>query len=183
MSLSLTTVGTAPSPGKRTRVGANLYDANSIVPGRQTHPAQQRVRSLYHAILERALEDYQTHVLAQSTQPTRFEVERWFQSKDRAWPFSFENICDVLEVSPDWIRRRLPQMPPRKLQAVSHITRIVAALRAVGGEAAIDVIASKAGCRKNAVSVAVTQEQLQFGDQARVVRVAWARFRLGTGAA
>ena len=31
--------------------------------------------------------------------------EAWFASADRGWPFSFENICDVLDLNSDWLRK------------------------------------------------------------------------------
>ena len=35
------------------------------------------------------------------------ETAEWFESHDVSWPFAFENICDVLALEPDWIRRVL----------------------------------------------------------------------------
>ncbi|MGH7829663.1 MAG: hypothetical protein ACREP8_05750, partial [Candidatus Binatia bacterium] len=32
------------------------------------------------------------------------EAEEWIMDKGRDWLFSFENICDVLELNPDYIR-------------------------------------------------------------------------------
>ncbi|OFV89189.1 MAG: hypothetical protein A3J75_06260 [Acidobacteria bacterium RBG_16_68_9] len=35
------------------------------------------------------------------------EVVRWFGSKDTRSPFAFENVCELLELDPDYVRRRL----------------------------------------------------------------------------
>ncbi len=35
------------------------------------------------------------------------EAEEWIWSKDEDWPFSFENVCRILKVEPDYIRRIL----------------------------------------------------------------------------
>ena len=35
------------------------------------------------------------------------EVERWFGSTDTDWPYSFANICDVLGLDADGLRRGL----------------------------------------------------------------------------
>jgi hypothetical protein len=32
------------------------------------------------------------------------EIASWFGSTDATWPFSFENICDALDLDPAWIR-------------------------------------------------------------------------------
>jgi hypothetical protein len=35
------------------------------------------------------------------------EARAWVASEDRLWPYSFENICDVLGLAADTLRRRL----------------------------------------------------------------------------
>jgi hypothetical protein len=32
------------------------------------------------------------------------EAERWFESQEAAWPFSFLNICTVLGLDPHYVR-------------------------------------------------------------------------------
>jgi AraC-like DNA-binding protein len=34
-------------------------------------------------------------------------ARRWIAARDRDWPFSFERICEALDVDPDHLRRRL----------------------------------------------------------------------------
>lgn len=35
------------------------------------------------------------------------EVQRWFRSDDRTWPFAFENVCEALDLDPERVRRGL----------------------------------------------------------------------------
>lgn len=35
------------------------------------------------------------------------EAEHWLMSKDRQWPFSFENVCDVLSIDSHVVRSAL----------------------------------------------------------------------------
>jgi hypothetical protein len=35
------------------------------------------------------------------------ELVTWFFSHDRSWPFSFENLCEHLDLSPDCIRHQI----------------------------------------------------------------------------
>ena len=35
------------------------------------------------------------------------EAENWLMSADTSWPFSFENICDVLAIDPQHLRSSL----------------------------------------------------------------------------
>jgi hypothetical protein len=37
----------------------------------------------------------------------RREILAWFASPDRTWLFSFERICEALELDPDYLRRGL----------------------------------------------------------------------------
>ena len=41
------------------------------------------------------------------------EVVMWFASKDTRSPFSFENVCELLDLNPDYVRRRLAVPVPR----------------------------------------------------------------------
>jgi hypothetical protein len=35
------------------------------------------------------------------------EAEQWIQDPDRTWLFAFQNICDVLDIDADYLRRGL----------------------------------------------------------------------------
>ena len=52
------------------------------------------------AVLEAALEDARDAA-------DRTGAASWLESTDRGWPFSFENICEALDVDPGALRRRL----------------------------------------------------------------------------
>jgi hypothetical protein len=46
------------------------------------------------------------------------EAEEWFLSNEAHWPFSFLNICSVLNLEPQYIRRglqRRSQHPPTRI--------------------------------------------------------------------
>ena len=82
----------------------------------------ERERLLMLAVLEDAVDCYQKH--AHSTDPRGQqlfqEAEEWVLSDDRSWLFSFENICDTLEINADYVRRGLSewrdQMRPGRQQ-------------------------------------------------------------------
>jgi hypothetical protein len=58
---------------------------------------------LYAAVLEMAVNDL--HL------PPGCKIWRmaraWFESADRAWPLSFLNVCEELQLDPTSVRRRL----------------------------------------------------------------------------
>ncbi|MGH7790133.1 MAG: hypothetical protein ACRERC_24920 [Candidatus Binatia bacterium] len=41
------------------------------------------------------------------------DARDWIASEDRRWPFSFENICGVLNLHPDYLRRGLFEQAER----------------------------------------------------------------------
>jgi hypothetical protein len=45
------------------------------------------------------------------------EACEWVGSSDRSWLFSFENICDTLEINADYVRRGLRLWKERGPQA------------------------------------------------------------------
>ena len=53
------------------------------------------------------------------------EIEQWFASRDVSHPFSFERVCQALDLSIDYVRRGVRQ---------ARLRRHVAPLHAVAGE-------------------------------------------------
>jgi hypothetical protein len=58
------------------------------------------------AVLEQALEDLEKHRHATANQPRRIycQAEAWVQSNDRRWPYSFVNVCEMLNLCSDRLR-------------------------------------------------------------------------------
>jgi hypothetical protein len=61
------------------------------------------------AVLKLAFEDLQKHRGATDTRRRRAfrEAYVWVASDERRWPFSFLNVCDMLELSPRTLRTKL----------------------------------------------------------------------------
>jgi hypothetical protein len=70
------------------------------------------------AVLESAVEDFQTYVLAERPRGKRLfqEAEEWFLEKDSDELFSFESICETLRLHPDYIRQGLLVWKEAKLK-------------------------------------------------------------------
>ena len=66
-------------------------------------------RLLMLAVLEDAVECYRRHRRAHNPYARRLfkETREWLDSIDRSALFSFETICDALEIHPDYVRRRV----------------------------------------------------------------------------
>jgi hypothetical protein len=71
------------------------------------------------AVLESAVEDFQKYVLAKKPRGKRLfqEAEEWFLERDSDELFSFENICDTLQLHPDYIRQGLLRWKEAKLNS------------------------------------------------------------------
>lgn len=76
------------------------------------HKRRQEVMGEYAlvcATLEDAIATYQKYIFGTGRRAKRLfnEVEEWFFMDDWLWPFSFLNICEILELDPESIRRGL----------------------------------------------------------------------------
>ena len=70
-------------------------------------------KTLLAAILEDAVQEYRKYGQVDDPKSkTRFnEVEEWFNRRDKEWIFSFDNVCELLGLDPEYIRRRLHETP------------------------------------------------------------------------
>jgi hypothetical protein len=66
-------------------------------------------KSLLAAILEDAVGEYRKYSRAHDPDgKKRFrEVEEWIISAGNDWIFSFDNVCDLLGLDPEYVRRGL----------------------------------------------------------------------------
>src|SRR5205807_2678357 len=76
---------------------------------------RERERLLMLAVLEDAVDCYQKYAHARDLRGRQLFEESldWVQSPDRTWLFSFENICDTLEISAEYVRRGLREWRAR----------------------------------------------------------------------
>ena len=65
--------------------------------------------ALMRAVLVEAIECFQKHADGSSLHARRLacEAEQWFLADDARWPFSFVNICTVLGLNAEYVRRGL----------------------------------------------------------------------------
>jgi hypothetical protein len=71
------------------------------------------------AVLESAVEDFQKYLLARKPSGKKLfqQAEEWFLERDIDGLFSFEYICDTLELHPDYIRQGLLRWKEAKLNS------------------------------------------------------------------
>ena len=102
--------------------GATLFQPDSLLPAQFFTALKQRSqacgeRRLMAAILEDAIDCFQKYLWAKDNRSRilRQEAESWFFSDDDSWPFSFINVCEALDLEPDFLRRGLTTWKERQL--------------------------------------------------------------------
>jgi len=74
-------------------------------------------KKLMLAVLEDAINCFQANVMAERGRRKRLfdETLDWFLHRGDDWPFSFESVCEILRLNPDYVRRGLLQWKAKKL--------------------------------------------------------------------
>jgi len=83
-------------------------------------------KALLIALLEDAIDTYRKFSRAQDREgKEQFrEAEKWIMALDDRWIFAFNNVCELLDLDPDYIRRGLREMSARApLQAATNHRR------------------------------------------------------------
>ena len=93
---------------------AGLVQPDTLLPSQFFDRARRRrecdgERRLMIAVLEDAVDVYRKQADARDARGQHLfrEAEAWIEEPDRTWLFSFENICDLLDLDADYLRRGL----------------------------------------------------------------------------
>jgi hypothetical protein len=91
-----------------------LFQPDTLLPSQFFDRVRRRTehegeRRLMIAVLEDAVAVYRKQAGARDARNQQLfrEAEEWIEDPDRTWLFSFQNICDVLGLDPDYLRRGL----------------------------------------------------------------------------
>jgi hypothetical protein len=108
---------------------ASLFEPDVLLPAQffaafRRAGGLERERLLMLAVLEDAVDCYQKHAHSHDPRATQIfdEAQEWVDSNDRSWLFSFENICDTLEINADYVRRGLRLWKERGPQVRATVT-------------------------------------------------------------
>lgn len=93
---------------------AGLFEPDVLLPAQYFAAFRRmggldRERLLMLAVLEDAVDCFQKYSIAKDPRGGQLfsEANEWVGSGDKGWLFSFENICDTLEIDPSYVRRGL----------------------------------------------------------------------------
>jgi hypothetical protein len=107
-----------------------LFEPDALLPAQfyaafRGGSAVRGEKRLMLAVLQDALECYQKYALARDAHGHQLfaEAEEWISCEDRNWYFSFENICETLEINPAYMRQGLRRWRKHALAFGGHPVR------------------------------------------------------------
>ncbi len=94
-----------------------LFEPDALLPSQfyaafRAGSAIAGEKRLMLAVLEDALDCYRKYASANDGQGLQLfrDVDVWITSRDRRWYYSYENICDTLEIDADYLREGLVRL-------------------------------------------------------------------------
>ena len=136
-----------------------LFEPDTLLPiqyfeaMRKKHLLEGEKR-LILSVLEDAIECFMKCIDSPTSKGQRLfrDADEWISLEDKHWVFSFDNVCDMLDINPEYMRRGLRQWKERKVEAMNRAAEALAsqeanhpAAGAPIASAAITVDAAKAG--------------------------------------
>ena len=96
---------------------------------------REKEEALMLAVLADAIECFQKYVFAANDREKKVfqEAEDWILEKNNDWLFSFDNICEALQLTPDYVRQGLLRWKEAKSQEIrkQHVANQRIAVRRV----------------------------------------------------
>ncbi len=109
---------------------AHLLQPDTLLPSQfyaalKRKGAHEPERRLVVAVLQDAVDCFQKHLRARDRKARQLfvDAEEWICSEDRSWPFSFENVCDLLQINAEYLRRGLISWKERELHGLNERAR------------------------------------------------------------
>jgi hypothetical protein len=110
-----------------------LFEPDTLLPiqyfeaMRKKHLLEGEKR-LILSVLEDAVECFMKCIDSPTSKGQRLfrDADEWISLEDKHWVFSFDNVCDMLDINPDYMRRGLRQWKERKLVAMQRIAEAAA---------------------------------------------------------
>ncbi len=100
-----------------------LFEPDTLLPiqyfeaMRRKHLLEGEKR-LILSVLEDAIECFMKCIDATTSKGQRLfrDAEEWINLEDKHWVFSFDNVCDMLDINPDYMRAGLRRWKERHLE-------------------------------------------------------------------
>ncbi len=108
-----------------------LFEPDTLLPVqyfeamRRKHLLEGEKR-LVLSVLEDAVECFMKCIDSPTSKGQRLfrDAEEWINHEDKHWVFSFDNICDMLDINPDYMRHGLKAWRERRVEAIRQLKTI-----------------------------------------------------------
>ena len=128
-----------------------LFEPDTLLPiqyfeaMRKKHLLEGEKR-LILSVLEDAIECFMKCIDSPTSKGQRLfrDADEWIALEDKHWVFSFDNVCDMLDINPDYMRRGLKQWKERKLVALESAAQARAEAAALAAMTGVSTIATEA---------------------------------------
>jgi len=125
-----------------------LFEPDTLLPiqyfeaMRKKHLLEGEKR-LILSVLEDAIECFMKCIDASTSKGQRLfrDADEWIAHEDKRWVFSFDNVCDMLDINPEYMRMGLRKWKEKRLDAIvrQHAALVLEADRAAAEPAAAPV--------------------------------------------
>jgi hypothetical protein len=110
-----------------------LFEPDTLLPiqyfeaMRRKHLLEGEKR-LILSVLEDAVECYMKCIDSATNKGQRLfrDADDWINLEDKHWVFSFDNVCEMLDIEPGYLRRGLQLWKERRLQAIAQRAALAA---------------------------------------------------------
>jgi hypothetical protein len=110
-----------------------LFEPDTLLPiqyfeaMRRKHLLEGEKR-LILSVLEDAVECFMKCIDSTTNKGQRLfrDADDWINLEDKHWVFSFDNVCEMLDIEPEYLRRGLQRWKERRLQAIAERAAIAA---------------------------------------------------------
>ncbi len=104
-----------------------LFEPDTLLPiqyfeaMRRKHLLEGEKR-LILSVLEDAIECFMKCIDASTSKGQRLfrEADEWIAHEDKRWVFSFDNVCDMLDINPEYMRTGLRKWKDKRLDAIAR---------------------------------------------------------------
>ncbi len=143
-----------------------LFEPDTLLPiqyfeaMRKKHLLEGEKR-LILSVLEDAIECFMKCIDASTSKGQRLfrDADEWIAHEDKRWVFSFDNVCDMLDINPEYMRMGLRKWKDKRLDAIARrrAAMVLEAERAAA-EAAMQPAAGAAGAALPPAAAPVMQK-------------------------
>jgi hypothetical protein len=104
-----------------------LFEPDTLLPiqyfeaMRKKHLLEGEKR-LILSVLEDAIECFMKCIDASTSKGQRLfrDADEWIAHEDKRWVFSFDNVCDMLDINPEYMRSGLAKWKEKRLDAIAR---------------------------------------------------------------